>query len=161
MADDNKYADLFKDEMVDLQDQAKETDKLYDETHQAMEKNLDRMNSKTMFGSTSPYRDISELSKSLTGIRQTRVSITRERINLKKSQAELEIKNKQTDNDSKNATTNEFIMRDYMSKFIGSSQQNGNQDNTGIDKLSKLTEKDVGLNENEINMISNFKGTKK
>lgn len=112
-----KYQEIFEDELNELNNQAAEVDSLYDETHKALEKNINRMTDKSMFGTTSPYRDISELSKSLTSIKQTRVSISHEKINLKKTIVELGLKDKQSNTDSQNANTSELLMRDILAQI--------------------------------------------
>lgn len=156
-----KYQEIFENEINELDKQAKDVDKLYDETHQALQANLDRMTNKAMFGTTSPYRDISELSKSLTGIKQTRVSISHERINLKKTIVELGLKDKQTNSDATNANTNELLMRDILAQ-IGKKQEinkplPGEINNKGIEKLNDLDPKQLGVNTNDLKMIERFK----
>lgn len=157
-----KYQEIFDDELNDLDNQAKEVDNLYNETHKALEVNIDRMSGKSMFGTTSPYRDISELSKSLTSIKQTRVSISHEKINLKKTIVELGLKDKQSNTDATNANTNEVLMRDILAQ-IGRKQEinkpfPGESNNNGIDKLQeRMDPKKLGLNANDERMIERFK----
>lgn len=157
-----KYQEIFTDELNELDQQAIEIDKLYDETHKALEKNINRMTDKSMFGTTSPYRDISELSKSLTGIKQTRVSISHEKINLKKTIVELGLKDKQSNTDATNANTNEVLMRDILTQISKKQELNkpfpGENNLNGIDKLNeRMDPKKLGLNSNDEKMIERFK----
>lgn len=156
-----KYQEIFEDELNELNSQAKEVDDLYDETHKALEKNINRMTDKSMFGTTSPYRDISELSKSLTSIKQTRVSISHEKINLKKTIVELGLKDKQSNTDSQNANTSELLMRDILAQIGRKHEINKPApeeiNNKGIDHLDSLDPKQLGLNDNDEKMIERFK----
>lgn len=157
------YSSYFKPELDALDNEGKEIDKLYNETHQALEKQINRMNSPTMIGSTSPYRDISELSKTLGGIRQTKVSVTHEKIALKKTVAELELKNKQTQTNAQNGNTNELLMRDILNQIshktdISKPNKTELSDNEGLDKLGQIDPKKLGINENDLKMIEKFKG---
>lgn len=156
-----KYQDIFTDELNELDKQAQDVDNLYEETHKALEKNINRMTDKSMFGTTSPYRDISELSKSLTGIKQTRVSISHEKIALKKTIVELGLKDKQTSSDSKNASTNEMLMRDILTQISKKQEINkpfpGENNNKGVENLDNLDPKKLGLNANDERMIERFK----
>ncbi len=156
-----KYQEIFNDEMTDLNNQAEEIDKLYDETHLALEKNINRMTDKSMFGTTSPYRDISELSKSLTSIKQTRVSISHEKIALKKTIVELGLKDKQSNTDSQNANTSELLMRDILAQIGRKNDIHrpfpGESNNKGADNLSNLDPRKLGLNDNDEKMIERFK----
>lgn len=156
-----KYQEIFQDELNELNNQAAEVDSLYDETHKALEKNINRMTDKSMFGTTSPYRDISELSKSLTSIKQTRVSISHEKINLKKTIVELGLKDKQSNTDSQNANTSELLMRDILAQIGRKHEINkpapGEINNKGIDNLDSLDPKQLGLNDNDERMIERFK----
>lgn len=156
-----KYEEIFADEITDLDNQAKEVDSLYQETHQALERNINRMTDKSMFGTTSPYRDISELSKSLTSIKQTRVSISHEKINLKKTIVELGLKDKQSNTDATNANTNELLMRDILTQ-IGKKTEITKPspeeiNNKGIEKLDNLDPQKIGINDNDLKMIARFK----
>lgn len=156
-----KYQEIFQDELNELNNQAAEVDNLYDETHKALEKNINRMTDKSMFGTTSPYRDISELSKSLTSIKQTRVSISHEKINLKKTIVELGLKDKQSNTDSQNANTSELLMRDILTQISRKHEINKPApeeiNNKGIDNLDSLDPKQLGLNDNDERMIERFK----
>lgn len=156
-----KYQEIFQDELNELNNQAAEIDNLYDETHKALEKNINRMTDKSMFGTTSPYRDISELSKSLTSIKQTRVSISHEKINLKKTIVELGLKDKQSNTDSQNANTSELLMRDILTQISRKHEINKPApeeiNNKGIDNLDSLDPKQLGLNDNDERMIERFK----
>lgn len=156
-----KYQEIFQDELNELNNQAAEVDSLYDETHKALEKNINRMTDKSMFGTTSPYRDISELSKSLTSIKQTRVSISHEKINLKKTIVELGLKDKQSNTDSQNANTSELLMRDILTQISRKHEINKPSpdeiNNKGIDNLDSLDPKQLGLNDNDERMIERFK----
>lgn len=156
-----KYQEIFTDELQELDQQAQEIDNLYNETHKALEKNINRMADKSMFGTTSPYRDISELSKSLTGIKQTRVSISHEKINLKKTIVELGLKDKQSNTDATNANTNEVLMRDILAQISRKQELNkpfpGESNLKGIDKLNeRMDPKKLGLNSNDEKMIERF-----
>lgn len=162
---DTGYNDYFKPELDALDKEAVITDNLYNEAHQALEKNISRMNDKTMFGSTSPYRDISELSKTLGGIRQTKVSIVHEKIALKKTISELELKNKQSKTDAQNGNTSELLMRDILVQ-IGAKADFSKPsiheltNNNGKENLDNLNPKDIGVNENDLKMIDKFKSGK-
>lgn len=155
----NKYDELFINEENELNNQYDKTEELYNETHKALDKNILRMESKTMIGTTSPYRDISELSKTLTGIRQTSVNITKEKINLKKIKVELELKEKQTATNSQNAQTSETMLRDIVTS-IGIKEafmKNTKTSNKGIENLKNLDIEDIGINENDLKMIEAYK----
>lgn len=160
----DEYKKMFEEDIKEFDNQAKETDKLYNETHSALERNLNRMSDKQMFGSSSPYRDIAELSKTLTGIRQTRISIVKERAAVKKTMVELSLKAQSNNNDTKNANTNEMLMKDILAQFdkrVDNIKMNNSANmNKGLDKLSNLDPESVGLNENDVKMIENFKGGK-
>ncbi len=159
---DDNYGDYFEPELKELDDESVKIDSLYDEAHQALEKNINRMNDKTMFGSSSPYRDISELSKTLGGIRQTKVSIVHEKIALKKTISELELKSKQTSTDAKNGNTNELLMRDILAEIghkvdINKPTVKEMTNDNGKEMLDNLSPKSLGINENDLKMIDKFK----
>lgn len=161
MADEENYKELFKGELSQLDDQYAKTNDLYDKTYKALDKNVQRMEEKTVFGGTSPYRDISELSKSLGSISQTTLAITREKINTKKTIAELELKAKRNVSDAKTADTNEFLMRDMLIK-LGSKNNLTRPDKSelstkGIENLNNMNPNELGINENDLKGIERFK----
>jgi len=163
---DPEYSHIFDNELDQLDDQYNKTNELFEKVSLALDKNITRMNDKAMFGTTSPYRDISELSKSAASIRQTALSITHERVGIKKTIAELEIKAKQTKTDAQNAMTSETLMKDILSKIQSvpeldkkiMKQQSDHNTSRGMERLANLDPKDLGINENDIKSISRFKG---
>ena len=94
--------EYFSEEIELFNDQFNENEKLYEEVHRGMEKNLERLDGKAMFGSSSPYRDIAELGKVLNDVRSNQVSIIKERANVKKTVKDLEFKRENMKKDEKN-----------------------------------------------------------
>ena len=160
---EENYKELFDPELNELNTQAVKTDELYNETHQALEKNINRMNDKSMFGTSSPYRDISELSKSLTSIRQTSISIIREKISLKQIIQNLILKSAQIKSDSKTANVNESLMRNILTEINRKTElrptHNELTNNNGIEHLDKYKIDELGLNDNDLKMIEKFRGS--
>ena len=80
---------------------------------------------------------------------------------MKKTIVELGLKDKQTSSDSKNASTNEMLMRDILTQ-IGKKQEinkpfPGENNNKGVENLDNLDPKKLGLNANDERMIERFK----
>ena len=155
--------EYFSEEIELFNDQFNENEKLYEEVHRGMEKNLERLDGKAMFGSSSPYRDIAELGKVLNDVRSNQVSIIKERANVKKTVKDLEFKRENMKKDEKNSTNAELLMKDLISELtrqqpdIAKSTVAERNNNKGIEKLENLNPEELGLNENDYRMIDKFK----
>ena len=155
--------EYFGDEIDLLNEQFKENEKLYEEVHRGMEKNIERLDNKAMFGSSSPYRDIAELGKVLNDVRSNQVQIIKERTNVKKTIKDLELRRENMKKDEKNSANAEVLMKDLITEITSQrpeitkptiSEKNNNK---GIEKLNNLNPDQLGLNENDFRMIEKFK----
>ncbi len=155
--------EYFGDEIDLLNDQFNENEKLYEEVHRGMEKNIERLDNKAMFGSSSPYRDIAELGKVLNDVRSNQVQIIKERTNVKKTIKDLELRRENMKKDEKNSANAEILMKDLITEITRQrpeitkptiSEKNNNK---GIEKLNNLNPDQLGLNENDFRMIEKFK----
>jgi len=157
--------EYFGEEIDLLNEQFEENEKLYNEVHRGMEKNLERLDGKAMFGSSSPYRDIAELGKVLNDVRGNQVQIIKERTNVKKTVKDLEFKRENMKKDEKNNSNAELLMKDLISELtrqkpdITTSTVAERNSNKGMDKLDKLNPDELGLNENDYRMIDKFKNS--
>lgn len=93
--EDSKYFKIFKPDIDMFYEEGRKTDELYNEAHTLLERKLNKGNNGAMFGGSSGDRDIIEMSKSLSTIRQTKLNVIKEASNLKKIVAELNIKDRQ------------------------------------------------------------------
>lgn len=155
--------EYFGDEIDLLNEQFNENEKLYEEVHRGMEKNIERLDNKAMFGSSSPYRDIAELGKVLNDVRSNQVQIIKERTNVKKTIKDLELRRENMKKDEKNSANAEVLMKDLITEITRQrpeitkptiSEKNNNK---GIEKLNNLNPDQLGLNENDFRMIEKFK----
>lgn len=157
--------EYFGEEIDLLNDQFNENEKLYEEVHRGMDKNLERLDNKTMFGSSSPYRDIAELGKVLNDVRSNQVQIIKERTNVKKTVKDLEFKRESLKKDEKNNSNAEMLMKDLISELtrqkpdIATATVAEKNDKKGLEQLAKLNPESLGLNENDFKMIDTFKNT--
>lgn len=161
--DDNDmdYSQMFSGELAQLDDQYNKTNSLYDRTDSALNKNLERMNAPIMHGGSSPYRDISDLSKSLGSIRQTALSITHEKISAKKTIAELQLKAKANEKNSGVDALNDTLLREMLIKMgnnpaiirVKPSEIN----NKGEEELKNLDPERLGINANDLESVRRFK----
>jgi hypothetical protein len=157
--------EYFGEEIDLLNDQFNENEKLYEEVHKGMDRNLERLDNKAMFGSSSPYRDIAELGKVLNDVRSNQVQIIKERTNEKKTVKDLELRRENMKKDEKNSTNAELLMKDLISELtrqkpeITKSTVAERNNNKGMEKLNNLNPDELGLNENDFRMIEKFKTT--
>lgn len=155
--------EYFGEEIELLNDQFNENEKLYEEVHKGMEKNIERLDSKAMFGSSSPYRDIAELGKVLNDVRSNQVQIIKERTNVKKTVKDLELRRENMKKDEKNSTNAELLMKDLISEItrqrpeIEKSTVAERTNNKGLEKLKDLNPEKLGLNSNDFKMIETFR----
>ena len=157
--------EYFGEEIELLNDQFNENEKLYEEVHKGMDKNLERLDGKAMFGSSSPYRDIAELGKVLNDVRSNQVQIIKERTNVKKTVKDLELRRENMKKDEKNNSNAEMLMKDLISEItrqkpeITKSTVEERNSKKGMDQLAKINPDDLGLNENDFKMIDKFRKT--
>jgi hypothetical protein len=157
--------EYFGEEIDLLNNQFNENEKLYEEVHRGMDKNLERLDNKAMFGSSSPYRDIAELGKVLNDVRSNQVQIIKERTNVKKTVKDLEFKRESLKKDEKNNSNAEMLMKDLISEItrqkpdITTASVAEKNNKKGIEQLDKLDPEKLGLNENDFKMIDTFKNT--
>ncbi len=152
----------FGEELELFNAQFNENENLYQEVHKGMEKNLERLDNKTMFGSTSPYRDIAELGKVLNDVRSNQVQIIKERANVKKTIKDLELKRENIKKDETNSANAELLMKDLISELTRQKPEItkttvAERTNKGIEKLQNLNPEELGLNANDFKMIEKFK----
>jgi hypothetical protein len=160
---DLQYEEYFKPELDSLNQQSQENDKLYKEVHSSMSKNLDRLNSKQMYGTSSPHRDIAEVGKVLNDIRGNQVQIIKEKANIKKTIIDLDIRKENSKASVKDSNTNEALMQDILREIrhgipnISKPTHSEVSSTKGKDELAKIDPKSLGLNENDLSMIKKFK----
>ena len=161
---ESRYSEYFQPEIDAMDKQASENDKLYNEVHKAIEKNLGRLDGKMMMGASSPYRDIAMLGDTLNDIRANQVSIIKEKANIKKTIIDLDIRKENSKSQSNDAETNQLLMRDILTRIqkeipnITKPTNTEMSDNRGIEQLKNLDPKKLGLNSNDFSMIEKFKG---
>ena len=157
------YQEYFKPELDALDNQYDKNEQLYDEVHKSLERKLDTLDGKAMFGAGSPHRDVAELGKVLNDIRGNQVATIKERTNVKKTIKDFELRERNF-----NTSTNETeALQEVMKNVITSLQYNNPQvsiptskekaNNDGIEKLKDLDPIALGLNENDMKMIDRFK----
>lgn len=158
------YEAYFNPELELLNNQFEENEKLYKEVHKGMEANLERMEQKSMFGSSSPYRDVAELGKVLNDIRSNQVQVIKERTNVKKTIKDLEMRRENSVKGDKNNIDAQGLMRDFLTEIqrqkpdYNKPQVHEITNTTGIEQLSNLDPAKLGINENDLKMIDRFKG---
>ena len=159
----NEYQEYFQPELDLLDDQYNKNEQLYDEVHGSLERNLERMDGKTMFGTTSPHRDIAELGKVLNDIRGNQVSTIKERSSIKKTIKELELKRDNMKQNSDNAQANEIMMKQMLSTIMTKNPEvtkatvSEKVNNKGKEELANIDPNTLGLNNNDLAMIDRFK----
>lgn len=160
---DNNYQEYFQPELDLLDDQYKKNEDLYKEVHSSLEKNLERMEGKTMFNSSSPHRDIAELGKVLNDIRGNQVSTIKERSGIKKTIKELELKRDNMKQNSDNAQNTEVMMKQMLATImvknpeLSKATEKEKGDKRGHEELANLDPNTLGLNNNDLAMIDRFK----
>lgn len=157
------YEEYFKPELDALDNQYNKNEELYSEVHKSLEKKLDTIDGKAMFGAGSPHKDVAELGKVLNEIRGNQVATIKERTNVKKTIKDFELRERNI-----NTTVSESdALQEVMKDVITSLQYNNPQvsvptnkekaNNSGIEHLKDLDPKTLGLNENDMKMIDRFK----
>lgn len=157
------YEAYFGPELELLENQFQENEKLYNEVHKGMEMNLERMDQKSMFGGSSPYRDVAELGKVLNDIRSNQVQVIKERTNVKKTIKDLELRKENSQKGDKNNMDAQGLMRDFLSEIqrqkpdYNKPQAHEITNQKGIENLQTLDPAKLGINENDLKMIDRFK----
>ena len=164
---ESQYSEYFKPELDAMDVQATDNDKLYKEVHKALEKNLERIDGKAMFGSSSPYKDIAQLGDTLNDIRGNQVTIIKEKANIKKNIIDLDIRKENSKSQSTDANVNQVLMRDILSNLrqqvpnLNKPTHQEMVDNRGKETLKNLDPDKLGINANDLQMIDRFKGRTK
>ena len=157
------YEEQFAPIITELDEQAKLNTELYNEVHKSLEKDLNRLNGERMIGSTSPSKSIAETGKVLSEIRGTQVNIIKEKSNVIKTIADLQIRERNSKSQETDAGTNQFLMFFF---FIVISRKVGDvskpsiseiRDTRGKEALDKLDPEALGMNDNDFAMIDKFK----
>ena len=165
MAVKSNYEEKFEPIINALNEQANLNNELYNEVHKSLEKDLNRLNGERMIGSSSPSKSIAETGKVLSEIRGNQVNIIKEKANIIKTVADLEIRERNSNNQATDTETNQFLMHNILneiSKKIGNVSKpsiSEIQDNRGKEELDKLNPDVLGLNDNDFAMIDRFKNT--
>lgn len=165
MAVKSNYQEKFDPILTALDEQATLNSELYDEVHKSLEKDLKRLDGDRMIGSSSPSKSIAETGKVLSEIRGNQVNIIKEKSNVIKTIADLEIRERNSNSQATDAGTNQFLMQNILneiSKKVGDISKptiSEIQDNRGKEALDKLDPKTLGLNDNDFAMIDKFKNT--
>ena len=164
MLEDSRYVEYFQPELNAMDEQSKKNNELYDEVHKAMEKNIERLDGKAMFGSSSPHKDIAAIGEVLNSIRSNQVSIIKEKANIKKTIIDLDIRKENAKSQTSNAEVNQTLMQDLLNEF-NRKLPNANRpsttelkDNRGREKLGEIDPDTLCLNENDFKMIDRFVG---
>lgn len=162
------YGEYFDPELQELNIQSSKNDILYDEVHKSMEKCLDKLEAKTMYGAGGmPHKDVASLGTVLNDIRSNQVQIIKEKSGIKKTIAELTLKRNSQKTDEKNASTSESLMREVLMEInrknpqMTKATQSELSNKNGIDKLNDLDPKQLGINENDLKMINKFSKNKR
>ena len=165
MAVKSNYEEKFKPILSELDEQATLNNELYNEVHKSLEKDLNRLNGERMIGSTSPSKSIAETGKVLSEIRGNQVNIIKEKANVIKTVADLEIRERNSNTQATDAGNNQLLIHNVLneiSKKVGDISKptiSEIQDNRGRDKLDNLNPETLGLNDNDYAMIDRFKNT--
>ena len=157
------YEEYFQPELDALDNQYNKNEELYTEVHKSLERKLDTIDGKAMFGAGSPHKDVAELGKVLNDIRGNQVATIKERTNVKKTIKDFELRERNI-----NTTVSESdALQEVMKDVITSLQYNNPQvsvptnkekaNNSGIEHLKNLDPATLGLNENDMKMIDRFK----
>ena len=157
------YEEQFAPIITELDEQAKLNTELYNEVHKSLEKDLNRLNGERMIGSTSPSKSIAETGKVLSEIRGTQVNIIKEKSNVIKTIADLQIRERNSKSQETDAGTNQFLMQNLLneiSRKIGDVSKpsiSEIRDTRGKEALDKLDPEALGMNDNDFAMIDKFK----
>lgn len=159
------YQEYFKPELDALDNQYNKNEELYNEVHKSLEKKLDTLDGKAMFGAGSPHRDVAELGKVLNDIRGNQVQTIKERTNVKKTIKDFELRERNINT----STTETEALQEVMKSVITNLQYSNptaitptateKRNNFGIEELKNLDPNTLGLNENDLKMIDKFKKT--
>ena len=157
------YEEQFAPIITELAEQAKLNTELYNEVHKSLEKDLNRLNGERMIGSTSPSKSIAETGKVLSEIRGTQVNIIKEKSNVIKTIADLQIRERNSKSQETDAGTNQFLMQNLLNEIsrkvgdVSKPSMSEIRDNRGKEALDKLDPKALGMNDNDFAMIDKFK----
>ena len=157
------YEEQFAPIITELDEQAKLNTELYNEVHKSLEKDLNRLNGERMIGSTSPSKSIAETGKVLSEIRGTQVNIIKEKSNVIKTIADLQIRERNSKSQETDAGTNQFLMQNLLNEIsrkvgdVSKPSMSEIRDNRGKEALDKLDPKALGMNDNDFAMIDKFK----
>ena len=160
---ETNYEKYFEPELTQLDTQYNKNEELYQEVHKSLEKNLDRMEGKAIFGTTSPHRDVAELGKVLNDIRGNQVSTIREKSNIKKNIKDLELRRENMKQGNKDNQDAQLLMKELISNIqaknpeISRATEKEKTNLAGREFLDKLNPNDIGVNENDLKMIRKFK----
>ena len=163
MANETDYQAYFQPEINQLDQQYDKNEKLYDEVHGCLEQNIERRGGKTMFGSGSPHRDIADLGKVLNEIRGNQVATIKEKSNIKKTIKEFEFKRENMKQGEKNNVDAQNLMKELVSSIQSKNsdlvkiQSHEASNLSGIEELKNLDPVKLGINENDLKMIDQFK----
>lgn len=164
----SEYEEYFKPELEALDDQYTKNESLYNDVYKGMEKNLGRLDARTMLGGgSSPYRDISELGKVLNDIRGNQVSTIKEKTTIKKTIKELELRRENMTKTDNNNVDAQSLMKELITSIQSKTPEFSNvtvkekTDYKGLDKLNNLDPEEIGINENDLRMIDKFNNTGK
>ena len=159
------YEEQFAPIITELDEQAKLNTELYNEVHKSLEKDLNRLNGERMIGSTSPSKSIAETGKVLSEIRGTQVNIIKEKSNVIKTIADLQIRERNSKSQETDAGTNQFLMQNLLNEIsrkvgdVSKPSISEIRDNRGKEALDKLDPEVLGMNDNDFAMIDKFKQT--
>ena len=157
------YEEQFAPIITELDEQAKLNTELYNEVHKSLERDLNRLNGERMIGSTSPSKSIAETGKVLSEIRGTQVNIIKEKSNVIKTIADLQIRERNSKSQETDAGTNQFLMQNLLNEIsrkvgdVSKPSMSEIRDNRGKEALDKLDPKALGMNDNDFAMIDKFK----
>ena len=163
MSEESKYRNQFAPIISELNEQANLNTELYNEVHKSLEKDLNRLNGDRMIGSSSPSKSIAETGKVLSEIRGTQVNIIKEKANIIKTVADLDIRERNSKSQATDAGTSQILMQNLLNEIskkagdITKPTMSEIQDKRGMESLDKLDPKALGLNENDFAMIDKFK----
>ena len=157
------YEEQFAPIITELDEQAKLNTELYNEVHKSLEKDLNRLNGERMIGSISPSKSIAETGKVLSEIRGTQVNIIKEKSNVIKTIADLQIRERNSKSQETDAGTNQFLMQNLLNEIsrkvgdVSKPSISEIRDTRGKEALDKLDPKALGMNDNDFAMIDKFK----
>ena len=116
-----------------------------------------------MIGSTSPSKSIAETGKVLSEIRGTQVNIIKEKSNVIKTIADLQIRERNSKSQETDAGTNQFLMQNLLNEIsrkvgdVSKPSISEIRDTRGKEALDKLDPEALGMNDNDFAMIDKFK----